>query len=168
MPINNPVDLSEIKHKDDNETFDRETDSLEFLGETQTHVTGLFPVSSANYVTFTAGNVNNTFGAWAEIADNAANKLSAAFATSYGHVTAILLEDLSVKDKRYLFELAYGDDKTVILRHRFLSGEVKKLDAVLFVRIRSVIIPEAQLLYYRMMCETAAATCEISFRYHTH
>ncbi len=166
--VSNPTDLSVIQHKDDNETFDRETDSLEFLGETQTHVTGLFPVSSANYVTFTAGNVANTFGTWAEIVDNAANKLSAAFATSHGHVTGILLEDLSVKDKRYLFELAYGDDKTVILRHRFLTGDIKKLSAVLFMRIRSVILPEAQLLYYRMMCETADATCEISFRYHVH
>lgn len=168
MPISNPTDLSEIKHKDDDETFVRETDSLEFLGETQTHVTSLFPVSSANFVTFTAGNVNNTFGVWAEIVDDAANKLSAAFVSNAGHIVGILLEDLSVKDKRYLFELAYGDSKTVILRHRFLSGEVKKLDAILFVRIRSVIIPEAELLYYRMMCETADATCEISFRYHAH
>jgi len=168
MGVNNPTDLSVIQHKDDNATFDRETDSLEFLGETQTHVSGLFPVSSANYVTFTAGGVANTFGAWAEIVDNAANKLSTPFATSHGHVTGLLLEDLSLKDKRYLFEIAYGDDKTVVLRHRFLSGEVKKLDAVLFVRIRSLVLPETQLLYYRMMCETADATCELSFRYHTH
>ena len=168
MPVNNPADLGVIQHKDDNETFDRETDSLEFLGEAQTHVTSLFPVSSVNFVTFTAGNVNNTFGAWAEIVDDAANKLSAAFTTSQGHITGMLLEDLSVKDKRFLFEIAYGDDKTIVLRHRFLAGEVKKLNAVLFMRIRSVIIPEAQLLYYRMMCETADATCEISFRYHTH
>lgn len=168
MPVSNPTDLGVIQHKDDNQTFARETDSLEFLGEAQSHVTSLFPTSSANYVTFTAGGVANTHGAWAEIVDNAAAKLSAAFAAHAGHITGILLEDLSVKDKRYLFELAYGDSKTIILRHRFLSGEVKKLDAVIFVRIRSLVIPAGELLYYRMMCETADATCEISFRYHCH
>ncbi len=92
MPVSNPTDLSVIQHKDDDKTFARETDSLEFLGEAQTHVTDLFPASSANYVTFTAGGVANTHGAWAEIVDDAANKLSTAFATSPGHITGILLE----------------------------------------------------------------------------
>lgn len=168
MSVSNPTDLSLIQHKDDDQTWARETDSLEFLGETQTHITALFPASSANYVTFTAGGVANTHGAWAEIVDDAANKLSDAFAISHGHITGLLLEDLSIKDKRFLFELAYGDDKTIILRHRFLMGDVKKLAAIIFMRIRSVIIPAGELLYYRMMCETAGATCEISFRYHTH
>lgn len=169
MSVSNPTDLSLIQHKDDEQTWARDTDSLEFLGETQTHVTDLFPASSANYVTFTAGGTENTFGAWAEIMDDANNKLSDAFATSSGHITGILLEDLNIKDKRYLFELAYGDSKTVILRHRFLSGDtVKKLASILYMRIRSVIIPAGELLYYQMMCETAGKTCEISFRYHTH
>ena len=168
MPVNNPTDISVIQHKDDNRTFNRTTDSLEFLGEAQTHITSLFPASSANYVTFTAGGVANTHGAWAEIVDDAANKISDIFTTEDGHISGILIEDLSVKDKRYLFELAYGDSKEVILRHRFLSGEVKKLDAVQFVRIRSVVIPAGETVYYRMMCETAGATCEISFRCHTH
>jgi len=168
MPISNPTDLNEIKHQDDDETWTRETDSLEFLGATQTHTTNLFPESSANYVTFTAGGVVNTFGAWAEIVDDAANKLSDGFATGLGHVTGILLEDLSVKDKRFLFEIAHGVSKTVVLRHRFLAGDTKKLSAVLFVRIRSVVVPAGELLYYRMMCETAGGTCELSFRYHAH
>lgn len=168
MSINNPTDLSEIKNKDDEGNFDRATDSLEFQGEAQTHVTGLFPVSSVNYVTFTAGGVANTFSAWAELVDDAANKLSDAFALAAGHITSVLVEDLSVKDKRFLFELAYGDDKTVILRHRFLSGETKKLAAIQTVRIRSRIIPAGELIYWQMMCEKEDATCEISFRYHTH
>ncbi|GAG89789.1 unnamed protein product [marine sediment metagenome] len=168
MAVNNPTDLSIIQHKDDNGNFDRETDSLEFLGETQTHVTSLFPVSSANYVLFTAGGVNNTFGAWAELVDDANNKLSDAFASSPGHITGVLIEDLNVKDKRYLFELAYGDSEVIILRHRFLAGDVKKLAAIQHVRIRSVIIPAGEKLYYRLMCETAGKTCEVSFRYHAH
>jgi len=123
MPVSNPTDLSAIQHKDDDQTWARDTDSLEFLGETQTHVTGLFPVSSANYVTFTAGGIANTFSAWTELVDDAANKLSDAFASTPAHITGVLMEDLSVKDKRFLFEIAYGDDKTVVLRHRFLTGE---------------------------------------------
>lgn len=166
--VNNPVNLDEIKNKVGDDGYNRETDSLEFLGETQTHVTGLFPVSSANYLLFTAGGSNNTFGAWAEIADDGANKLSDAFASAPGHITGVLIEDLNVKDKRYVFELAYGDSKVIVLRHRFLSGEIKKLAAVQHVRIRSVVVPAAEELYYRMMCETAGKTCEVSFRYHTH
>jgi len=35
-------------------------------------------------------------------------------------------------------------------------------------RIPSVIIPAGEKVYYRMLCETGSAECEISFRYHTH
>jgi len=168
MPISNPTDLSLIQHRDDDETWVRETDSLEFLGEAHSHVTSLFPASSANYVTFTAGGVANTFGAWAEIVDDAANKLSDVFATTPGHMCGVLMEDLSVKDKRYLFEVAYGDDKIIVMRHRFLAGDVKKLEAITFVPLRALIIPAGETVYYRLMCETAGATCEISFRNHAH
>lgn len=168
MAVNNPTDLSVIQNKDDSRNFDRETDSLEFLGETQTHITSLFPASSANCVTFTAGGGNNTFGAWAELVDDGDNKLSDAFASSPGHITGVLIEDLNIKDKRYSFDIAYGDSKVIILRHRFLAGDEKKLAAVQHVRIRSVIIPAGEKIYYQMMCETAGKTCEVSFRYHVH
>lgn len=166
--INNPTDLSEIKHKVGTEGYNRTTDSLEFLGETQSHVSGLFPISVANYITFVAGNVANAFGEWAEIVDDAANSMSDIFALATGHIGGVLVEDLSTKDKRYLFELAYGEDKTIIMRHRFLSGDTKKLDAIQYMQIRSLIVPVGETVYYRMMCETASETCEVSFRYHTH
>ena len=65
-------------------------------------------------------------------------------------------------------EIAYGDDKTNVLRHRFISGEEKKLEAITFMRIRAEEIPAGEKVYYRMKCETASATCEISLRYHVH
>ena len=161
-------DLDLIKSSDLGLTYDRTTDSLEFLGETQTHETNLFPVSSVNYVTFTAGGTANTFGSWAEIADDGGNTLSDCLASVNGHVTGFLLEDISHKDKRYYFEIAYGDAYTVVSRHRFLEGDTKKLSAVIHVRIRGVVIPLGEKIYYRMMCEEASATCEVSFRYHEH
>ena len=133
------------------------------------HESDIFPEDSDESVTFTAGGVANTFGAWVEIAvDGDGDTFSSKVATETGHISGILVEDLSDKDKRYLLEIAYGDDKTNVLRHRFLSGEVKKLAAIQFVRIRAEAIPAGETVYYRMKCETALATCEISLRYHTH
>jgi len=120
-------------------------------------------------VTFTAGGVANTFGAWVEIAvDVIGTTFSSKLAEETGHISGLLIEELSDKDKRYLLEIAYGDDKTVILRHRFIAWDVKKLDAVNFMRIRAEAIPAGETVYYRMKCETAGATCEVSLRYHTH
>ena len=163
-------DLDLIKSKDSGLLYDRKTDSLEFLGETQTHQTSLFPEKASDACTFAAGSTDNVFGDWAEIADSpSGNKLTNAFATANGHITGILVEDLNTVDKRYSFEIAYGETtKTVLLRHRFVAGVTKKLPPLQFVRIRSVIIPAGEKVYYRMMCETGSAECEVSFRYHTH
>lgn len=164
------ADLDLIKSRDTDLNYDRETDSLEFQGEAQTHQTSLFPANASDVCTFKAGATPNVFGDWAEIADSpSGNKLTSAFATEEGHITGVLVEDLDTDDKRYLFEIAYGETtKTVILRHRFVSGVDKKLPPLQFVRIRSVIIPVGEKVYYRMKCETGSAECEMSFRYHPH
>ncbi len=120
-------------------------------------------------VTFTAGGTNNTFGVWAEIdVDGDGDTFTSKVTSVAQHISGILVEDLDTKDKRYWLEIAYGDDKTLVLRHRFLSGEVKKLEAVQFMRIRAEPIPAGETVYYRMKCETAGATCELSLRYHLH
>jgi len=65
--------------------------------------------------------------------------------------------------------MAWGDARTRILVHRFLTGDVvKKLPAIQFVRIRAESIPIGEKVYYRMRCQEALATCEISLRYHYH
>jgi len=133
------------------------------------HDSDLFPSDSDEVITFTAGGVANTFGAWAEIVvDVTGETFSSRFAAQPGHISGLLIEDLSVKDKRFVLETAYGDAKVPITVHRFLAGNVKFLAAVQVVRVRAPGMPAGETIYYRMMCENAGATCEVSFRYHYH
>jgi len=133
------------------------------------HESDIFPEDTDESLTFTAGTPVNTFGSWVEIAvDGDGETFSSKIATENAHISGILIEDMSDKDKHYLLEVAYGDDKNNVLRHRFIAWDVKKLDAVNFMRIRAAEIPAGETVYYRMKCETALASCEISLRYHTH
>jgi len=147
-----------------------QTDVDELILEMQ-HDSEIFPENTNRKVEFTAGAPANTWGAWAEVEDDTPvtpDTLSSKFATQVGHISGILIEDLSDKDKRYQLEVAHGDAKTRIMTHRFLSGEVKKLPAIQFMRIRAAQMPAGETIYYRLKCETAGATCEVSFRYHYH
>jgi len=133
------------------------------------HESPIFPEDTDEVITLTAGGEVDTFSDWAEIAiDGNGTSFSSKVALVPAHISGILIEDLDTKDKRYLMEIAYGDDKTAVLRHRFVSGETKKLAAIQFMRIRSEEITAGETVYYRMKCETASATCEISLRYHPH
>jgi len=133
------------------------------------HDSSVYPEDTDEVVIFAAGGTVNTFGAWAEIdVDGNGDTFSSKVATTAQHLSGILIEDLSAKDKCYLLEIAYGADKTNVLRHRFISGTAPKLPAIQFVRIRAAQIPAGETVYYRMKCETASATCEISLRYHSH
>ena len=133
------------------------------------HDSDLFPTESDEAITLTAGGVANTFGAWAEIAvDVTGETFSSRFAAQVGHISGFLIEDLSHKDKRYVVEIAHGDAKSGITKHRFVAGQVKLLAAIQSVRVRAQDMPAGEVIYYRMMSEQAGATCEISFRYHYH
>lgn len=131
------------------------------------HESILFPEDTDETVTFTAGGANNTFGAWVEIVDNTPVTLSSKFTTEDGHISSILLLDANINDKVYIIELAYGAAKTIITPYSFVSGTVL-LPPTQQVRVRAVMIPAGELVYYRMKCETGAATCRVSFRYHYH
>lgn len=96
---------------------------LRMLYEESFHISILFPEDSNETVTLTAGNVVNTFSAWAEIVDNNAVTLSSKFVSS-GHISSIIVEGASVKDKRYVLEIAYGADKIVVARARGISETV--------------------------------------------
>jgi len=134
------------------------------------HDSDIFPDSTARIIELTAGTPADTWSDWVEVEDD--TPVTPVTFTSKivkeTHVTGILIEDLSDSDKRYELEIAWGDDKTRFLRHRFLSGEVKKLAAIQFMRIRAESIPVGEKVYYRMRCQEALATCEISLRYHYH
>lgn len=147
-------------------SYDRHIDSLEAAGEESHHLTKIFPEDTDETVTFTAGGVANTFGAWAEIVDNVPNTFSSKI-TSPTHITAFMIEDASKKDVAYLLEVAYGEAKTVVSRYRFISGETK-LPPIQQMRVRSDDIPVGETVYYRMKCESAGETCTLHLRYYYH
>lgn len=138
---------------------------IEHIYTTHVHVSAVFPEDTDETVTVTAGSSNNGFGAWAELVDDQVVALSDKFADDQGHIVAINVEETSLKDVRYLLELAYGDDKTMIVRSRFMKQNVK-LDVDHSRRVRSICIPAGETIYYRLKCETADATAEIHIRYY--
>ena len=148
-------------------SYNFETDSLEAAGDEDHHVTNIFPEGSDETLTFTAGGVANTFGSWTEIIDSAANKFSDKIIRDT-HISAFMIESSSVRDKVYVFEIAYGDAKTLVAPYRFIAGETIFLPAIQQIRIRSKLLPPGELVYYRMKCETAGATCILHIRHFPH
>ena len=129
------------------------------------HVSDIFPDDTNKTVTVTAGAVANTFGAWAPVVDNIPVEFSTVFAAQDGHICAISIEDASIKDERYLLEIAYGDARIVVARSRFLKVNIM-VDVNHKTMIRSIHIPAGETVYYRLKGETALATAEIHFRYY--
>jgi len=138
---------------------------IEHIHKCQSHVSAIFPEDTDETVTVSAGGTANTFGAWAELVDDQAVTLSSKFADNSGHIVAILIEVCSVTDKRYLLELAYGDDETVFVRNRFMKI-LTKMNVGHQKRVRSIEIPAGETIYYRLKCETASATAEVHLRYY--
>jgi hypothetical protein len=132
------------------------------------HVSCLFPSDTNLTCTLTALNTANTFSDWAEIQDSGATKLSTAFATSVGHISAMLVETISEADTIYILEIAWGADKTVLLRSRFAGG-TKFQSPATHTEFNAPWFPAGQLIYYRMKTASAVAdTCTVHFRYHVH
>lgn len=130
------------------------------------HNSHIFPEDTDEFVVFTAGVGDNEWSAWVEIEDSSGNKFSDE-ATASLHISALMVEDTNVKDKVYLIEIAYGDDKTPITPKRFISGEAK-LPAIQHVQVRADHIPAGETIYYRMKCEEGGKTCDLHIRYHLH
>lgn len=130
------------------------------------HVTNIFPEDTNETVTFTAGDAN-VFSSWAEIVDNNTVTFTSKV-TEDVDISAILIESASVTDKVFLIELSYGSEKTIITRYRFIAGETSFLPAIQQIRIRASYIPSGETIYYRLKCETGAATCTLHIRYFTH
>lgn len=135
----------------------------------QQHLSYIFPEDTDLTVTFTAAAAN-IWSAWAEIQDDGVpTTFSSKFAAQRGHISLVMVEDCSVKDKVYMLEIAYGADKKIISPHRFISGTAPKEPSIQEARVRSPVIPAGETVYYRMKCEQAGPqTAELSFRYHYH
>jgi len=141
---------------------------IDHLHHHTAHVSQVFPVDTDLTCTLTALNTANTFSTWAEIADSGATKLSTAFATSVGHISAMLVETISEADTIYILEVSWGADKTVLLRSRFAGG-TKFQSPATHTEFNAPWFPAGQLIYYRMKTATAVAdTCTVHFRYHVH
>ena len=142
------------------------SDILDDLNLEAFHVSFFFPEDSNETITITAGGAINTFGAWAEIVDNNAVTFSSKIASNIGHISMIGVEDVSVTDKIYMLEIAYGDAKTVVTRHRILVGVGKVTSCQ--TRVRPLKIPAGETVYYRLKCETGGATALVNLKYHFH
>ena len=142
------------------------SDILDDLNLEAFHVSFFFPEDSNETITITAGGAINTFGAWAEIVDNNAVTFSSKIASNIGHISMIGVEDVSATDKIYMLEIAYGDAKTVVTRHRILVGVGKVTSCQ--TRVRPLKIPAGETVYYRLKCETGGATALVNLKYHFH
>jgi len=143
-----------------------DTNVDELLVEEQ-HITSIFPEDSDETVTLVAGTPANTWSAWARIVDNMLGYLDDNAATMNMHISTIMVEDSSVKDKIYMLEIAYGSAHTVVSRQRYMAQNTK-VGTVQQAKVRAEHIPVGELIYYRAKCETASATVQVHFRYHTH
>ena len=131
------------------------------------HETFIFPVDSNETVEFTAGGGDNAFGVWAEIKDNLLVTFSSK-ATSYLHISGIIIEEADTPEKIYKLELAYGDSKINMARSRFGQGTRFISVVTQETKIRSTHVPPGETIYYQMKCETGGAKCKVHFRYHLH
>jgi len=136
----------------------------EHLVDVLMHETTIFPTATNLTCVLTAHANANTWSAWAEIADSAATKLSTAFASKAGHITAMEVEETNVASVLFMVELAYGEAKTIISRLRFIS-ETNQVAVAQVPRLRGSHIPAGETIYYRLMCATGAKTANVYFRY---
>ncbi len=161
------AELAKVKSRSEG-TYNRSTDSLASAGDETHHSTGIFPDGSNLTLTFTAHANANEYSIWAEIVDSIGNKLSDLI-TRDGHISAFLIEACETKDKVFKFDIAYGDDKTIVSPYRFIAGDTTKLPPIQQTRIRSDIVPAGEKIYYHMRCEQAGSkTCQLHMRYYLH
>ncbi|MBA7648184.1 hypothetical protein ES703_55967 [subsurface metagenome] len=159
------AELAKIKNRSGS-TYDFQKDSLEAAGEEVHHITGIFPNDTNLTLTFTAHANANEWSSWAEIIDNIGNKFSDGI-TREAHITSFLLEKCETKEKVFMFEVAYGDAKTIVSRYRFIAGVTAKLPPIQQVRIRGDHLPVDEKLYYHMKCEQAGSkTCQLHIRHY--
>jgi len=142
-----------------------DSDKIDMLLNELSHISYLFPEDSNETMTFTAGLVANAFSDWAEIVDNNAVSLSSRHPDCGKHISSFIVESTTVKDKVFIYEISYGDDRTIVARGRIISGTVQ-LSTIAQERMRNLGIPKEETIYYRMKCETGGASLTATIRYH--
>lgn len=137
-----------------------------FLLEEIKHTSYIFPENSADDVTMHTGAAN-TYGPYNVIKDGSNNTFSNKFNNTDGHLSGMLIEDASVADKVFIYEMSYGASHTTLFTYRFRSA-TNQIGCAMKPVVRPLIIPTGEELYYRGMCENASANALVSFRYHFH
>lgn len=132
------------------------------------HDTEIFPEDTDEFITFTAGALDNEWSDWVEIEDGSGNKFSDRAVAGNMHLSAIIIESANVKDEVYMIEIAYGDAKTPVTPFRFIAGETTKLPPVQESRVRAEYVPAGEKIYYRMKCGDGGKICTLHIRYHPH
>jgi len=136
------------------------------IEEIERHSTIIFPETTATTCSLASHADAHTWTDWAEIVDSGAATLSSKMATVPGYIAALLVEDASIASAIFMVEIAYGEAKTIVSRHR-LQTETNKLPSDQVPRVRGAIIPAGETIYYRCMCELAGPnTLEGHFRYY--
>lgn len=132
------------------------------------HTTFVFPASSADTCTITSGVGADTWSDYVEIVDApGANSLSTYFATQHGDLTAMVVEDASIADEIFVVEISYGAAHIIVTRFR-LQTETNFLPTAQVLRIRSLLTPAGETLYYRCMSESGGEDIEVHFRGFLH
>ncbi len=141
-----------------------QSDDLHAQAEHEEH---LFPEDTDETVTITAGGTNNTFGAWAEIVDNNAVKLSSKYASEDMHLDHITITSADAINKRWILEMSWGAAKTPVARMAFGTG-TKAVGIEQAAHFAGEKIPLDELIYYRLKCEQADAAATIGIQYYHH
>jgi len=139
---------------------------VDYLLEEISHESKIFPEDTAHYCELSAGTGANTFGSWATIEDSAGspNDFSDVCASSDIHISGVVVETVANSGSYYLIEIAYGASKINVGRVRILGGSVPKQET----KIRSVVIPAGETVYYRSKCEVSESKHRVHIRYHEH
>ena len=138
---------------------------VDHLIDVSMHETAIFPATTGLTCTMTAHADADTWSGYTEIVDSAAAALSTAFASKAGHIAGLVVEECSEASKRYMFEISYGSSYIVVGRWRIIS-ETNNLPVFQSPQCRGAHIPAGETIYYRAMCETAAAkTATVHIRY---
>ena len=142
-------------------------DKVDFIYDEFNHETKIFPEDTDETVIFIAGGANNAWSNWTEIKDNNSKSFSDSFTSYRGHLSSIIAEQCSVQNKIYMFEIGYGSSKTIMTRGR-VESSIAVIGFSIASTIRTAPMPVGETIYYRMKCETGAATLQVHFRYHYH
>lgn len=131
------------------------------------HSTLLFPDETDDYIRLYAGFPNNSFSAWTQLKSYNNATFSDLINNTAGHITGMMVENTEMASTRYIIEVAYGANKTVVAQQRFYSDTVK-LPTVQQTRMSTLIIPAGEEVYTRSKASNGSKYSEISLRYHTH